>query len=285
MKEGSCYWVTGRYERGKESRSSWCRGGICCSPAVLRWAPLCRVPGSSLTTWSKMSCVKFFKILITCINSAWSQKQQLECFTWDLGVLLSWHIQWEVFQLHPDWAQTERATIKTREREKCPFFGKRNYLNKHSERDLTQIPESSPAAVNQELVPVRTVSDHSRQNPHSHIIQTARADHRLLHIWKQSHSSWKRSAENCRNWRSLQTVETSLHTIEGVVPRVHLTELCHVLHWVTAGRGGAYAWLTGDAKILQSVPIQNQEEYSLIGSEKNFETCWSMIHSMFKSLR
>lgn len=248
-KEGNLLLSHRRYERGKGSRSSWCRGDICCSPAVLRWAPLCRVPGSSLTTWSEMSCGKFFKIQVTCISSAWRQKQLLVSFTWDLGVLLSWHIQWEVFQLHPDWAYTERVTIKMREREHF-FLGKQNYLNQYSDRDPTPIPESSPATVNQELVPVRTVSNHPRQNPHSHIIQTAWADHRLLHIWKQSHSVWKRNAENCWNWCSLQTVGTSLHTIEGVIPRVHLTELCHVLHWVTAGRGRAYAGLTGDAKSL-----------------------------------
>lgn len=56
--------------------------------------------------------------------------------------------------------------------------------NFRSNCHLTQIPESSPAAVNHELVPVRTVADHSCQNPHSHIIQTARANHRLLHVWK-----------------------------------------------------------------------------------------------------
>lgn len=90
-----------------------------------------------------------------------------------------------------------------------------------------------------------------------------------------------------------QTMDTSLQTIEGVVPRVHLAELCHVLHWVTAGRGGAYAWLTGDAKSLQSVQKQNRELCSFIWVEhlcnrKNHQ-CMDMLficllfqcHNMF----
>lgn len=54
----------------------------------------------------------------------------------------------------------------------------------YSARVITpmQIPESSPSTVDQELVPVGTVSDHSRQNLYSHVLQTARADQRLLHI-------------------------------------------------------------------------------------------------------
>lgn len=46
-------------------------------------------------------------------------------------------------------------------------------------------------------------------------------------------------------------------TIENIVPRVHLTELGHVLDRVTTGRGGAYAGLTGDASSLQSEVIQH----------------------------
>lgn len=47
-------------------------------------------------------------------------------------------------------------------------------------------PDSAPATVDQELVPVATVSDDPCQNPHSYVLQTARANHRLLHIWNPS---------------------------------------------------------------------------------------------------
>lgn len=43
-------------------------------------------------------------------------------------------------------------------------------------------PDSSPSTVNQELVPVWTVTDDSCENPHSHVLHTAWANHRLLHI-------------------------------------------------------------------------------------------------------
>lgn len=39
------------------------------------------------------------------------QKQWVESFTWDWGVLLSQHIQWEVFQHLPDWEHKQKATI------------------------------------------------------------------------------------------------------------------------------------------------------------------------------
>ncbi len=60
-------------------------------------------------------------------------------------------------------------------------FYKQFYKHKTG-KILMKVPESAPSTVNQELVPVRTVSDDSRQNPHSHILQTARANPRLLHV-------------------------------------------------------------------------------------------------------
>lgn len=45
-----------------------------------------------------------------------------------------------------------------------------------------KVPETRPSTVNQELVAMRTVSNDSRHNPYSHILQAARADHRLLHV-------------------------------------------------------------------------------------------------------
>lgn len=42
------------------------------------------------------------------------------------------------------------------------------------------------------------------------------------------------------------------HTIEDVVSRMHLAEQRHVFDWMTTGRSGANAGLTGDANSLQS---------------------------------
>lgn len=57
-------------------------------------------------------------------------------------------------------------------------------------------------------------------------------------------------------------IHTHTHTIEGVVSRMHLAELRHVLDWVTTGRGGAYAGLTGDASSLQSAQKTKSEKFT-----------------------
>lgn len=41
-------------------------------------------------------------------------------------------------------------------------------------------------------------------------------------------------------------------TVEDVVPRMHLAQLCHVVDWMTTGRGGADAGLTADTDSIQS---------------------------------
>lgn len=48
------------------------------------------------------------------------------------------------------------------------------------------------------------------------------------------------------------------HTVEGVVSRMHLAELCHVPDWMTTGRGGAYAGLASDPCGFQSAKNQTQ---------------------------
>lgn len=45
-----------------------------------------------------------------------------------------------------------------------------------------KVPQSRPSTVDQELIPVRSVTYDSRQNLHSHVLQTAWANKGLLHI-------------------------------------------------------------------------------------------------------
>ena len=65
-----------------------------------------------------------------------------------------------------------------------PWTGQRivTVLNRYRLMSMLILPESRPATVHQQLVPVRTVSDDSGQNTGRNILHTARANQRLLHI-------------------------------------------------------------------------------------------------------
>lgn len=80
--------------------------------------------------------------------------------------------------------------------------------------------------------------------------------HRLISTKKKQHQ------QTGTQIKLRLSIHTHTHTIEGVVSRMHLAELCHVLDWVTAGRGGAYAGFTGDASSLQSDRKTNPEKFT-----------------------
>lgn len=54
-----------------------------------------------------------------------------------------------------------------------------------------------------------------------------------------------------RTWKTTQIYLHS-HTIEDIVSRMHLAQLCHIFDRMTTGRGGADAGLTGDPSSFQS---------------------------------
>ena len=75
------------------------------------------------------------------------------------------------------------------------------------------------------------------------------------------------------------------HTIEDVVSRMHLTELCHVFDWVTTGRGGANAGFTCDTNSLQSVRNTPREVKSRIISIQKFNRNYSKSLETISVLR